>query len=411
MLREINDRAALDILLREGPLTRADLEELVGLSKPATAQLLARLERDGMVVRDGVRNGARGPRAQLWRVAGSVAHVAAVDLTPHGAEFVIADITGRELAEHRAHLPIAAGSDVVGAFTAALTDAAAVAGRTLADLRHVVVGTPGALDPRTGRLESAPHLPGWCGFDLRGRLRDALGTPVTVENDVNLVALQELAAAEATGVRDFVLVWLDEGVGGAVVLDGRLRRGASGAGGEVDWLRVPDPAAADTGIGRSGTRWGDLVDSPAIVALATAHGMSADTGWAAVGAAVEAGEGGQGFLTDLARRIAVGVAGVVSVVDPELVLLCGEVTKVGGTVLADLVAGELHRLVVPRTPVGLTTVPGNAVRAGALHSALATARVDVFGLASPAGPVPYRSRSVDAPLGRAHALHDPHRTP
>ncbi len=90
MLREINDRAAIEVLLREGPLTRAELEVAIGLSKPATAQLLTRLEHDDLVVKDGVRGGGRGPRAQLWAANGRLAHVAAVDLTPHLADFVVA---------------------------------------------------------------------------------------------------------------------------------------------------------------------------------------------------------------------------------------------------------------------------------------------------------------------------------
>ncbi|WP_091677344.1 ROK family transcriptional regulator [Amycolatopsis marina] len=390
MLRAINDRVAIGALLREGPLTRADLGDVIGLSKPATAQLLVRLEQDGFLVREGVRGGSRGPRAQLWAVNGSVAYVAAVDLTPHGADFLIADVTGRAVGEQWTELPIEEGTDVVGAFAAALDAAATKAGIELGRLRQVVLGVPGALDPRTGRLESAPHLPGWSGFDLRAELERAIAPAVTVENDVNLVALREMAEGEGAALRDFVLVWLSEGVGGAVVLNRTLRRGASGSGGEIDWLRVPDPHAKGT----TGTRWGDLVDSPAILALARTHGMSASTGWAAVGAAVEAGEGGREFLADLARRIAVGVANVVSVVDPEAVLLCGEVSRAGGTVLAELVATELHRLVVAATPVGLASVPGNAVRAGALQAALVAVHEDVFGLAPTASDVLHRSPSV-----------------
>ncbi|MBN6039270.1 ROK family transcriptional regulator [Amycolatopsis sp. 195334CR] len=420
MLREINDRAAIDTLLREGPLTRSDLEYVIGLSKPATAQLLTRLEQDGIVVKDGVRGGGRGPRAQLWSVNGAVAHVAAVDLTPHAAEFAIADITGKVLTEYSAPLPVEAGADVAGAFREATIAAAASANLALEDLKHVVIGAQGALNPATGHLESAPHLPGWSGFDLPGKLSEALGVGVTIENDVNLVALEEMISGEAAELRDFVLVWLSEGVGGAVVVGRRLLRGATGGGGEIDWLRIPGSDGSEgadgstdgtgsggstggtgsgtgggsggssgtgSGTGSGGGRFGDLVDSPAIVALAAEHGLAGTTGWTVVGQAVRSGPDGLPFLRVLARRVALGVANVVSVVDPETVLLCGEVSRAGGEVLTGLVAEELHRLVIPRTRVGLASVPGNAVRAGALHSALAKVREQLFGLA-PAAAVP-----------------------
>ncbi|MBE1469910.1 putative NBD/HSP70 family sugar kinase [Kibdelosporangium phytohabitans] len=403
LLREINDRAAIDALLRDGPLTRSELEYAIGLSKPATAQLLARLEEEGVVVREGLRGGGRGPRAQLWAVRGAVAHVAAIDLTPRGLEIAIADISGAVLTEHRQAVPPRGTADeVLRNFREATATACHAAGLTLKDLRHVVVGTPGAVNPRTGHLWFAPHLPGWEGFDMPGRIGAELGVPVTIENDVNLVALEEMIAGQATSARSFVMVWLDHGIGGAIVVDRKLLRGATGGAGEIDWMHVPDRAAADTGIPATGTRFGDLVSSPNVVKLAKAYGIAARNGWTAVTKAVamaadenktSAHQQGEQFLVDLARRVATGVAGVVSVVDPELVLLCGKTGLAGGETLCRLISAELRDMVVPRTPVAFSAVAGNAVRAGALHSALAVVREQVFGLT---GDVTEPSRRQDA---------------
>jgi predicted NBD/HSP70 family sugar kinase len=395
-LREINDRAAIDALLREGPLTRAELEYAIGLSKPATAQLLARLEQDDVVGKAGLRTGSRGPRAQRWAVNGGLAYVAAVDLTPQVADFVVADVAGTVLAEHRATLPVHEGADVVGTFGAALSQVTTAAGLTTDRLANVVIGAQGAFDPRTGLLSSAPHIPGWLGFDVPTRLSDELGVAVTIENDVNLVAVEEMTEGKAVDVDDFVMVWLSEGVGGAVVIGRRLLRGTTGGGGEIDWMRVPDPVSVDTGDRwpAAGARFGNLVDSPAVVRLAAAHGLTADTGADAVDLARRTGA--DGFLDDLARRVAGGIASLVAVADPQLILLCGDTSRAGGEEFAARVAGRLHELVLPRTPVGVASVQGNAVRAGALQSALATARADIFGVLTPAllGP---RTPSVGAP--------------
>ncbi|MFE9743841.1 ROK family transcriptional regulator [Saccharothrix saharensis] len=377
LLREINDRAAIEALLRNGPLTRAELEGIIGLSKPATAQLLTRLEDEGTVLRNGLRGGGRGPRAQLWTVNGALAHVAAVDLTPDSIDVAIADISGATLTEHRAPMP---KTDVLEAFRGAVTKAAAQAGLTTDAVHHVVVGSPGAVDTATGRLNYAPHMPGWADKDIPAELTALLDTSVTVENDVNLVALEEMVAGRAVGVKDFVLLWPADAVGAAVVVNGVLLRGATGGAGEIDAMRVPDHAHADTGTDRAGSRYGDLLDSPGIARLARAHGVAARTGRAAVEKALSEGTAGREFLVDLARRIATGVANVVAVLDPELVLLSGDIAHAGGTTLADLVAAELRRLVVPRTPVRLALVTGKPVRSGALHAALSVAREQVFGL-------------------------------
>ncbi|PSL50678.1 putative NBD/HSP70 family sugar kinase [Saccharothrix carnea] len=377
LLREINDRAAIEALLRNGPLTRAELEGIIGLSKPATAQLLTRLEDDGTVLRTGLRGGGRGPRAQLWTVNGALAHVAAVDLTPDAVDIAIADISGATLTEHRAPMP---KTGVLEAFHGAVTKAAAQVGLTTDALHHVVVGSPGAVDPATGRLDYAPHMPGWADRNIPEELEALLDTSVTVENDVNLVALEEMITGRAVGVKDFVLLWPADAVGAAVVVNGVLLRGATGGAGEIDAMRVPDHAHADTGTERTGSRYGDLLDSAAIARLARAHGVSARTGQDAVAKALSEGPAGREFLVDLARRIATGVANVVAVLDPELVLLSGEIAQAGGTALADLVAAELRELVVPRTPVRLALVTGKPVRSGALHAALSVVREQVFGL-------------------------------
>src|SRR5690242_15357147 len=95
LLRGMNDRAALDLLLEHGPLSRTRLGELTGLSKPTASQLLARLERAGLVVATGVREGGPGRNAQLYEVNPSSAYVAALDVTPFGMEAAVADVAGR----------------------------------------------------------------------------------------------------------------------------------------------------------------------------------------------------------------------------------------------------------------------------------------------------------------------------
>src|SRR5215207_4983794 len=95
VLRAMNDRAALDLLLEHGPLSRTQLGELTGLSKPTAAQLLTRLADAGLVITSGNTSGGPGPRAQLYAVNPDAAHVAALDVTPTRILAAVADLTGR----------------------------------------------------------------------------------------------------------------------------------------------------------------------------------------------------------------------------------------------------------------------------------------------------------------------------
>jgi predicted NBD/HSP70 family sugar kinase len=388
LLRAINDRAALELLLAHGPVSRTQLGALAGLSKPTASQLLARLEQAGLVVRVGLLEGSRGPSAQLYEINPRAAHVAGVDVTAQRMDVAVADITGRVVAEHLLPTP---GRSAVGVPTRvrkALETATGNAGLDIGDLKHVVLGTPGAINPKTGQLGYARHVPGWHTPGVLADIRAELGVTVDVENDVNLAAVAELWEGRATASDNFVLLWVSEGLGLAIVLGGELHRGATGGAGEVGYLPVPGAPLVRT-VNRGADGGFQLTaGASAVLKLARAHGVRGRTATDAVRRAAEHAEDQRAgsFLRDLATRLATGLAGIVSVLDPDLIVLAGDVGLAGGEVLRSQVETELYTLVLPRPTLLLSSVEGNAVRAGSIHAALTVARDAVFGSTVPANP-------------------------
>ncbi|HEY0949324.1 ROK family transcriptional regulator [Nocardioides sp.] len=377
LLRAINDRSVLDLLLAHGPLSRPALGELTGLSKPTMSQILARLESAHLVRRGGSTAGRPGPNALLYEVDPTAAYVAGLDVTARRIRAAVADITGEVVGTFELPTPGRAAEDTVERVGRAVDGACAAAGVTRADLTTLVVGTPGAFDPRTQRLRYARHLPGWHGPELLSALADALGTTVVVENDVNLAAIAELNAGAARGGDDFVLLWAEEGVGAAIVLDGRLHRGVTGGAGEVGFLPVPGtPLVRNVGVSNAGG-FQELVGAKAVQALARQHGFKAPDARAGVAAAV-ASPGGEAFLAELGHRLAVGLAAVVALLDPALVVLSGAVVGAGGERLRAVVQRELDDLAATRPRLELAEVTTDPVLTGALHAALRTARDLVF---------------------------------
>ncbi|MFB7276883.1 ROK family transcriptional regulator [Streptomyces hydrogenans] len=475
LVRAVNDRAALHLLLRQGPLTRPEISRLTGLSKPTASQVLARLEGAGLVVGNGLRTGLPGRVPETYRVNAAAAYATAVDVTPDRIAVRTADITGAVLGEAEAPVPAGPGREaLVEALRAALALAPAPRPQ-----RRVVVGVQGAVDPTTGRLAYASEedMAAWLFPDVERCLGEALGLPVRIENDVNLAAVAERAHA-AADCPDFVLLWADEGLGAALVIGGRLHRGHFGGAGEVGYLPLPGaPTAREAGhpYGRHGYQ--ELAGGDAIRDLLHAHGIpgtdftetvteavrragaGVGTGagteaWAGVwaragagagpgtavgagagvlagagteamagawtgtatGSGTEAGTGtgtragtgaetgagtgtragtGTGAGTEesveaaraglgvVAARLASGLASIVTVVDPGLVVLAGRLCAAGGEPLRALVERELHALTHSRARIRLSAVTGNPVLAGALDLALTAARDEVFG-----GPPP-----------------------
>lgn len=378
LLRGMNDRAALDLLLEHGPLSRTRLGELTGLSKPTASQLLARLERAGLVVATGVSEGGPGRGAQLYEVNPVSAYVAALDVTPSRIVAAVADVSGRVVGKAEQRTRRGTGVTAVQHVLDALDDALVEPGIARTDLDRVVIGTPGAFDPTTGRLRFARHMSGWHHPDLLARITEAVGVPVDGENDVNLAAVAERESGRAVGIDDFVLLWADEGLGAAIVIDGRLHGGATGGAGEVGFLPLPGtPVVRHVGRSNAGG-FQELAGGRQVLALARSLGLRAGSPQAAVAQALTTPGPGDRLLQQLGERVALGLASMVAVLDPALIVLAGRVLSAGGERLADIVRAELADLAVPRPRVELSAVPDDPVLTGALHTALAATREHVF---------------------------------
>ncbi|OIJ65595.1 ROK family transcriptional regulator [Streptomyces mangrovisoli] len=375
--RAINDRLALHLLQQEGPLTAGQLKLLTGLSRPSVADLVERLAAAGLITVVG-ESGAqrRGPNARLYGIVADRAHLAALDVRTEGVAVAVTDLVGRVLTEASAPIHQDTGTGPAVEQAVALVERA-VKEAGAERLHTVGIGAPGLIDPASGELRDSTGLPAWhrrLVAALQERLPEAR---VTVENETNLAALAEQREGAARDRDTFVLLWLGHGTGAAVVLDGRLLRGASGGTGEIGFLPVPGtgglPSSTDCGGG-----FHALVGSAAIADLAAAHGLTADPEGPepAAAALVRGAVAGPGdarsaaFLDALAGRVAVGVASVAALLDPGCVLLGGEVGQAGGAELAARVGRRLQGL----SPLSTQVRPGELGGAAVLRGALLTAR-------------------------------------
>jgi predicted NBD/HSP70 family sugar kinase len=372
LLRAMNESAALSHLLDRGRLTRAELRELTGLSKPTISEAVRRLTDAGLVVVVGHVSAGPGPNAEVYAANPAAAHGIAVsvrDTTVTGSPALagaVCDVSGAVRA--RLEMPVDFGRvdpvDALGDIVGELRSRAGVSG---GGAGYVQIGVAGAYDPGTGTVHHV-DVPGWGRPGLIGSIEERIGTRVGVDNDVNLAAIAERRRGAATAVDSFALLWFGEGLGLAIDLGGTLLRGARGGAGEIGYM----PLYSLDGARHADFQ--DLIGGRAVLELAATHRLPGDAPAGAVAAAAKAGPGGAPFLAALAERIAVGLAAVVAVLDPPLVVLGGEVAQAGGPALRDAVIAAMRATPTLETAVEITSVTDDAVLLGALDAALITVR-------------------------------------
>ncbi|MDT4986050.1 MAG: hypothetical protein QOI74_144 [Micromonosporaceae bacterium] len=369
----MNESAALAHLLDRGQLTRADLRDLTGLSKPTISEALRRLTDAGLANVVGHISGGPGPNAEVYAANADAAYAVAVSVRDsRGGDIpsltaAICDLSGQV----RGRAATAAdfrSTDPVDAVIALVEKVRGQAGAPAGRLLHVQLAVAASYDPRTGSIHHV-GVTGWNRPGLVGAIRDELGTRVSVDNDVNLAAVAERRRGVARDADGFALLWLGEkGLGLAIDLGGALLRGARGGAGEIGYMPLFVPDTRERRINLQ-----DMVGGPAVLALAAAHGFTGRTSAEAVTAAAASAESAA-FFAALADRVAVGLAAVVAVLDPPMVVLAGQVAQAGGRVLRDAVAAAMVRLEPLETTIVVTSIDDDAVLLGALDAGLAAVR-------------------------------------
>jgi predicted NBD/HSP70 family sugar kinase len=383
LLRAMNETAALGHILDCGRLTRAELRELTGLSKPTISEAFKRLTESGLVTVVGHESGRPGPNAEVYAVNPDAAYAVAVSIRDSGASgspavtAALCDLAGavrgrlESAVDFSTVEPVAAVADTVA-------DACAAAGVARERVAHVQIAVAGSYDPRADIIHHV-DVPGWGRRGLVGDLGRLLGAPVGVDNDVNLAAIAERARGVAGDSDGFALLWIGEGgLGLAIDLGGTLLRGARGGAGEIGYMPMVLPGINEQpGLTRK-IDFQDLVGSAAVVELANEYGIRERTATlavsAAVGRATQRDEAARSFVAALAGRIAIGLAAVVAVLDPPLVVIGGDIGQAGGPTLAMAVSAAMSEAAPLETTIAVTALLDDAALLGAVDAGLSAVR-------------------------------------
>src|SRR5437868_209686 len=342
LLRRLNSAAVLHAVREDGPVSRADLARATGLSKPTVNSVIGLLLEQGYVHEDDelTSAGRPGRRPRLLRFASGLGHVLGIDIGANKVLVLVADLAGEVLAtERRRSEPDALLELVEDAATQALL----AAGVAPDSLKAVGVGTPGVVDPVSGRVTLAPQLPGWDGIELGARLEPSFACPVLVDNEVRLSLLAERWRGAAQEIDDAFFVQIGIGIGGGVLFGGEVYRGASGAAGEIGYLPLFDDEASD-GLGP----FEHAAGGSAFARLAQRAGLAAVDAETVFAASAAGDAVATQVLETLLDRLPPGIAAAIVVLNPATVIIGGGISRAGERLRGPL--EERIRTLVPVPP-------------------------------------------------------------
>ncbi len=331
-MKYINRSAILETLRRESPVSRTYLAERLSISLPTVMRIVDELIEEGLVRLHSKTEWSGGRRRSLVEFNAEPHVVIGVDLG--GTKFygAIANLGGTILDEINVVHHGTSGEEsfeCVVELIDTLLHSSCMDGK---HIRGIGVGAPGVTLHQQGIVTWAPSL-NWRNFPLKEKLSKRFSLPVIVDNDVNLAALGELWFGAGQGSQSMVLISVGTGIGAGIVIDGALYRGAHEASGEVGYI-LPDRSF----LGKEYPEFGALEIIASGTGIAErARKVAKDNGYQFIEGELTAEE-----VFNAARRgekwartvvdetvdyLAIAVANVCSLFDPELVILGGGVAR------------------------------------------------------------------------------------
>ncbi|WP_143528317.1 ROK family protein [Rubrobacter xylanophilus] len=382
-------KQVVELLREKGPLTRADLARLSGLSRSMVSTIVGELISEGLAVEGDEASGRRhqvGRPGVLVSLNPEAGVVVGVDVGHRRVLVAVANLSHEVLAEVGRDLPLDHGPSTTLDLVAELVrEVLEEAGVRWGSVVGVGVGLPAPFEAGTGRIHPSSLAPSWGEVRPVEELRRRLRLPVYVENDANLAALAELVWGAGRGSRDAACVVVSDGIGAGLIVDGRLYRGAMGTAGEIGHTVMDEYGP----ICRCGNRGclEMLAGVPAVLELLRPSRGPDLTVGRMLRLAAEGDAACRRAIEDAGRLIGIAVANLCNLFNPERVIINGELSGAGEVLLGPLRA-SLGRCALPVAATA-EVVPGQlGARATVLGGvALVLRETDSF-VAPPRGGKP-----------------------
>jgi N-acetylglucosamine repressor len=343
-IRDINRQIVLNYVREHGPISRAEIARKALLQRSTVSAIVDALIADRLVEDIGKGNSTGGRCPTLLRLSGGQPAAIGIDISPIYTTVASSDIAGCVLGtkKFRTHPNL---EKTLGRAIEAVVE---LASQAPTNIEGVGVSLPGLVDPLSGKALYIPYF-NWRDVDIQGRIASATGYPVTIDNDANAAALAELwfGSPEVSETRDFILVFVSEGLGTGIILDRQIYRGAAGAAGEFGHMIIGQKAPVACSCG-SYDCWEAFASGRATTEryaqLTAKKGIQQPTFAQLIERALDGEGDAQTALLETARNLSIGISNLIVGLSPELIVIGGPIAR-AWPLLADIFEAILERSV------------------------------------------------------------------
>jgi predicted NBD/HSP70 family sugar kinase len=371
-LREGNRKRVVDALRERGLASRAELARMTGLSRSTISTIVGDLLEAGLAgERDGQPSGEThaGRPPVMVALDRSAGLALGIDFGHRHLRVAVSDLSHTVLAETWCEMDVDHsadhGLDTAAEFVERVLDEAD------ADRERVIgvgMGLPAPIDRATGSVQASSILPGWVGVDAAAEAERRLALPVEVENDANLGALAELVWGAAKGRSEVAYIKVSSGIGAGLISDGRLQHGVGGTAGEIGHTLLAEGGP----VCRCGNRGclETLASSRAIAELLSASRREPVSTRRLLDLCAGGDAAAQRLIGDAGQAIGVAVANLCNMLNPESVIVGGDLSGAGEVLLGPM-REVVRRNAIPSAVAELEIVAGVLGERAELLGALA----------------------------------------
>ncbi|MCL5985666.1 MAG: ROK family transcriptional regulator [Actinobacteria bacterium] len=380
-MKKRNLQILLESIRNNVPISRADLEKVTGLARPTISALVSELISADLVTEIGYGNSRGGKKPILLEFNKDFGFITALDLGAVKYIAALLDLNGNILDEKRVDLENELWAKEI-LDSAMSTLKKMISDYGLSDKRLIGIGvaSPGAINPNTGAISIAPNIKGLDEIDVRGTVKKSFDAPVFIDSSFKLAALGEKSQEYAKNSKVLMYVDYGIGIGLGIIIDNKIFRGATYAGGEIGYLYIPgEPDPVDMADPK---KFGYFENTTSGLAYAKLAQEKIKTGIKSI--MLDEVEGNlkkisaktvfdcakkgdllaNEIIDQILPRFAIGIANAVILFNPDLLIIGGGISR-AGEILLEPLKKEISKL-VPITPqIMITKIEDRAPLIGA----------------------------------------------